>query len=74
MGMAARAIGRTGGAAAIAALLLPACGGAGKEERPVAEVYDEKLYRADLMNMVPPVASSRRGRASASCCARPRRT
>lgn len=54
MGMAARAIGRTGGAAAIAALLLPACGGAGKEERPVAEVYDEKLYRADLMNMVPP--------------------
>lgn len=54
MNVALHAIGWTGGAAVIAALLLPACGSADTGERPVAEVFDEKLYRSDLMNMVPP--------------------
>ena len=56
MGLGTRNSVRTGGATAIVALLLCACGGAGADGKdgPVAEVYDEKLYRSDLMNMIPP--------------------
>ncbi len=47
---------RIGRAAGIAALLLSACGGAQDAEgdAPIAEAYQEKLYRSDLVRMLPP--------------------
>jgi hypothetical protein len=50
---------RNGRAAVIAALLLSGCGAAGEQEGgdpPVAEAYQEKLYRSDLVRMIPPDA------------------
>lgn len=50
---------RIGRAAVIAALLLSGCATALEtdEDPPVAEAYQEKLYRSDLVSMIPPDAS-----------------
>lgn len=57
--MSGPGIQRIGGAAAIAALLLSGCATALEtdEDPPVAEAYQEKLYRSDLVRMIPPDAA-----------------